>query len=255
MNKQEYLNKLEELLKADNIENSDSIIEEASQKFDIGSMAGLSDDEIIADLGSPEEIVRKNKKVHRDNKVLDIEIADPFSSDIIIHERSENGIDIRLSRELKDKLNVIINDDKISIKPFNKLNHYRNLRSCEINVEYGPNITFNNVSLHTVSGDGDIDNIKCRNANIETVSGDFDIDSLEAESVVLKTVSGDIDIDDLKTNVCTITTVSGDVDTSSCSIKSLVATTISGDIDITGLVNSSKCSKISGDITINHEDE
>ena len=118
-------------------------------------MAGLSDDEISADLGSPEDIVRKNKKVHRDNKVLDIEIADPFSSDIIIHERSENGIDIRLSRELKDKLNVIINDDKISIKPFNKLNHYRNLRSCEINVEYGPNITFNNVSLHTVSGDGE----------------------------------------------------------------------------------------------------
>ena len=38
MNKEEYLNKLEELLKADNIENSDSIIEEASQKFDIGSI-------------------------------------------------------------------------------------------------------------------------------------------------------------------------------------------------------------------------
>lgn len=255
MTKEEYLSKLKELLNTENVENADEIIEEMGQKFDLGSMAGLSDEEIIADIGSPEDILLKNKKVHKDTKTIDIEIADPFSSDIIVHERSENGIDIRLSKELKDKLNVIITDDRISIKPFNKLNHYRNLRSCEINVEYGPNIEFNNVSLYTVAGDGEIERIKCNNAKIETVSGDFDIDYLEAESLVLKTVSGDIDIEDLKTNVCSITTVSGDVDIDSCTIKSLVATTISGDIDICGSVNSSKCSKISGDISINNEDK
>ncbi len=255
MTKEEYLNKLKELLKAENIENVDEIIEEVNQKFDLGMSAGLTDDEIISDIGSPEEILLKNKKEHKDTKILDIEIADPFSSDIIIRERSENGIDIRLSKELKDKLNVVITDDKISIKPFNKLNHYRNLRSCEINVQYGPNINFNNVSLYTVSGDGVIDKIKCNNAKIETVSGDFDINYLEAESIVLKTVSGDIDIEKLKTISCTISTVSGDVNIASCIIKSLVASTISGDIDITGNVNSSKCSKISGDITINNENK
>ena len=255
MTKEEYLNKLNELLQDENIDNIDEIIEEVNQKYDLGAMAGLTDDEIIADIGSPEEILNRNKKVHVDVKTLDIEISDVFSSDIEFRERDENGIDIRLSKDLKNIMNVEVSDDKITIRPISKVNHYRILRSSEISIEYGPNIDFNKVSLYTVSGDGEIEKIKCNTVKIETVSGDFDIDYLEAESAVLKTVSGDINVSELKTKVCTISTVSGDINVDSGSITSLVANTISGDIDVCASVKASKCSKISGDITINNVEE
>lgn len=255
MTKEEYLNRLNELLKDENIENADEILEEIKQKYDLGKMAGLADDEIIEDIGNPEEVLGRNKKTHIDVKTLDIEIADVFSSDIEFRERDENGIDIRLSKDLKDKMTVNVTDDKITIKPINKMNHYRVSRSSEICIEYGPNIDFNNVSFYTVSGDGEIEKIKCNSVKVETVSGDFDIDYLEAESVVLKTVSGDIDVSTLKAKVCTISTVSGDVGVDSGNITSLVASTISGDIDVCAAVKTSKCSKISGDITINNIEE
>ena len=274
MNKEEYLNKIRELLEKENVEGVENIISDIEKKYDLGVMAGLSEDEIVDDLGTPFDILGKYKQKDEDLKYMDMEINDPFSSDIRIEKREEEGIDIRISKDLKDKMEVIVEDNKISIKPFRKNNHFRIIRSSEIAIFYGPNIKFGNVSLYTASGDSIIDDIECKIVKIETVSGDFEIKGISAESVflktvsgdfevkgisaesvILKTVSGDIDINTLKTGACSISTVSGDIDVSSCNINSLVVSTISGDIDVTGVVKTSKCTRISGDININNIEE
>lgn len=251
MNKNEYLNKVKEVLINANVDNIEEIISELDKKYEIGLMAGLSDEEIISDLGKEDDILRKYQNKNSEYCFMDMEINDPFSSDINIINRDENGIDIKLSKELKDKLTVVVEDDQVTIKPIGNKTHFR-IRSSEMAIYIGPNIKFNKVTIFTVSGDSTIGSLSCESAKIDTVSGDFDIESLSAKSLNLETVSGDISINELKVDNCVISCVSGDIDVNSCKIGSLVVSTISGDVEMTGSVKTSKCSRISGDITINN---
>jgi len=59
MNKQDYLNKLEQLLTDNKIENTYRILRDYSNKIDDKVSSGQSFDDIVKELGTPEEILRE----------------------------------------------------------------------------------------------------------------------------------------------------------------------------------------------------
>lgn len=254
MNKELFFNCLKETLQANNVENIDEIISEYERKYEIGISAGMSEEETIDGLGKIEDILNKYVKKESNKSTYNLKVEDVFSSDFRIQKQDKDGIDINVSKEIKDYVDVITENHNIIIKPSKEDKGYRifrNIRSGYIDIYYGPNVSFDKISLTTVAGDFDVDEITCNSATIITVSGDFDFEYLNAKEALLSTVSGDIDFNRLFVDVCRIKTVSGDIKADYCQIENLEVTTVSGDVDLTGVVKNKKSSSISGDITIN----
>ena len=254
MNKELFFNCLKETLEANNIENIDEIISEYEKKYEIGVSAGMEEEDIIESLGKIEDILNKYVKKESDKITYNIKVEDVFSSDFRIHKQNKDGIDINVSKEIKDYVEISTENHNIIIRPskeFKGHRFFRSLRSGLIDIYYGPNVLFDDISLTTVSGDFDVDDITCNSATIITVSGDFDFEYLNAKEALLSTVSGDIDFNRIFVDVCRIKTVSGDIKADYCQIENLEVTTVSGDVDLTGVVKNKKSSSISGDITIN----
>lgn len=254
MTKEVFFNCLRETLENNNVENIDSIISEYEKKYEIGVSAGIGEEDTIENLGKIEDILKKYVKKESDKITYSIKVEDVFSSDFRIHRQENDGIDINVSREIKDYVEINTDNHTITIRPSKEDKGYRffrNRRCGNIDIFYGPNVLFDEITLTTVSGDFDVDDITCNKANIVTVSGDFDFEYFNAKEALISTVSGDIDFNRLFVDLCKIKTVSGDVNADYCQIENLEVSTVSGDVDLTGVVKNKKSSSISGDITIN----
>lgn len=246
MNKEEYLEKLKNRLENEKINNQEEILNKYENRFDIGYKAGLSDDEIIEMLGPVEEIILNNNV--DDKTEYNLDITEVFIEDVYIKNKKGTGIDINLSDELKDYINITTDNHKIIIKNKSGVFFKKHVGSIEILI--GENIKFNEVVINTVKCDYEIEQLDAQSISIATVSGDSNIERMSAKKISLSIVSADVAVRDLKANELIVSTVSGDITCNYVDVEMAKLSTISGDINLTGKIKEKRTSSISGDINI-----
>lgn len=90
------------------------------------------------------------------------------------------------------------------------------------------------LTIHTKSGDINIEKLNVQKLSAETISGDILVDDLSAQQTHLNTSSGDIRIEMVEGNV-SVQTVSGDIDVGKCFNGKTILRSTSGDIDVNNL--------------------
>lgn len=93
------------------------------------------------------------------------------------------------------------------------------------------------LTLHTTSGDIDLDDISAAGIETDTTSGDLELDEVDTQSLTFTSTSGDISGELLHADEFggTVTTVSGDISgirSGSEGTRTFKIETVSGDIDL-----------------------
>lgn len=112
-----------------------------------------------------------------------------------------------------------------------------------------------NLSIRSMSGDIECEDVAVAQLTITSMSGDINLDNCMVKALEANTMSGDIELEDSDASDMALTTVSGDVRVIDGGTESLNAKTTSGDVAIedckTYDVNASS---VSGDVSVTVED-
>ena len=265
MMKDEFLRRLEERLRENNVSNIDDVISKYRKRYDFGLESGLSDEEIQSMLGDIDEIVKlysnntnessakKNdfKNQTFGNMRIDIETV----SDTITFERSnDNTVHLYFENINEDSYDIKKSDNEIIIKYINKKFFSLNRRTGgNIIVSLPEDMTFSSIKLATVSGDIDSTiELNTRTFNIEMVSGDSEIKEVNCNDIRFHLVSGDVSFGVIRSSLTEISTVSGDAEIDCLYTDDLKVDSISGDVIIHDALDTmrEKVSSISGTIKI-----
>jgi DUF4097 and DUF4098 domain-containing protein YvlB len=113
------------------------------------------------------------------------------------------------------------------------------VKSVSGDVFVSPDISFDDLSLISTSGDISFDGKARHDLVAKTVSGDIRLSNVDATTLSANTTSGDIDLGHVDiTDGAVLKTVSGDVEMISCDAGSFEIRTVSGDVE--GSIASSK---------------
>ena len=119
------------------------------------------------------------------------------------------------------------------------------------------NLSLNDLTVKTTSGDIDLNSIfKANDVEIKSVSGEINVKDIVCDDATFKTTSGDIEIDKVISKDIEMNTVSGEMVLGK--IEGIVtAKTTSGEISIDDLkiLDNSKLSSVSGEITVRMNDD
>lgn len=86
---------------------------------------------------------------------------------------------------------------------------------------------------HTVNGDVDIEGLVANAATISQVSGDFSMKNVKVDGdISVNTVSGDVEIENVSCKEFALRSVSGDVEAQEFYPESIILNSVSGDVDI-----------------------
>ncbi len=250
MTKTEYLNNLEQVLIAYKIDNYQEIVDKYRKRFELATMADMTEEEAIKMMGSVESVVRKYANLSEETTYTDIynlKIDNALAEEIIVEKTNKQGIVINVDEELADRIKINNIDKKITISDKFGKSFFRKAKG-RIFIEVGPNIKFDLFEINSVSCDVKICDIEAKTYNLQNVSGDYDIERITAETVRLTTVSGDYDISRIKATDLRISTVSGDAVVNYLDVVNAIFDTISGDISVSGKIKFKKGSSISGNI-------
>lgn len=142
--------------------------------------------------------------------------------EIIIPKKYQENIDI----------NTISGDIEFTQQNTNPIYKNFKLSSTSGDILLKENFKTNNMTLKTVSGDIDTNNIDTKELSITSTSGDITLEKIETKNSKIKTISGSIEIESITGKIKT-NTVSGDVDINNLLVTNNSSiTTTSGDIDI-----------------------
>lgn len=256
MTKEEYLRKLETLLQENNVEDSEAILSKCESRFNLAKDAGLTLDETIEMLGSPEEIVSKQVKTHKkdetDRKVYNLEVRGCVEEDIIVTRNNSDKIIINIDEELQPYTKINQIDNNISVV----INHAHEIDYMDSTIEIlvGNNIVFDKLCLASVSGDINLDGeFEVKYPSFNNVSGDILIDKISGDTFTMQCVSGDIDIDQIDADTININTVNGDIKIDQINAKNVNASAVAGDI-ILGSLKAKECkiSTTAGDARVRY---
>lgn len=258
--KEKFINELREVLKENNVNDIDSVIEKYSNYYDFGIEAGLSEEEIFEKMGTLNEIAFKyknqeeEKKSERKSISKDL-IVFSLNDDIVIQYGDTDGIDIDFIKIKPETYQIINNSDKIEIKfpKYIRKTLFKSSGTIKITIPY--NTKFNNVAISVVSGDFNLEEIVCDNFKYTGTSGDVKIGKINANNAItFISVSGDIKGEAFASKELNIKQVSGDMIISRALTDSLVISSVSGDIEIEDCEYiTKKVSTVSGDVYINDE--
>ena len=246
MTKDEYLSSLRNLLETNNIPNVDNIINQYNERFNIGYKALLTDDEIIERLGDINDILKKYQE--NNSKILyDIEVSTALIVDFSIEYTDDDNINIDVSEDLKEKIDINTTNNKIVIK--NKLySNFLKRNSGELKIKIGKNVELDNVKLSFTATDIKISDLACQHLLLRITSGDAVINSLKACDININTVSGDVEIKKLTCDELVCNSVSGDISINNVISKNAKVSSISGDVYLHGHIDKRSFSVISGDL-------
>lgn len=230
---EEYLAKLKEILIRNNYEGYEETIAYFRELFLDAFENGLSEEKIIADLGSVEGVatnILENKKVKIDEDgVLTSLRVKLCSADLNIHVGNVDNIIINTS---DDELFEITYGEKCSVVEKRK-GLFGGFENLEVNITIPFDYKLDDCVIETTSGEATIyGNFKIDNLSLKTISGDLSFSTLEIDNAQILTVSGDVDLDNSSIDVLSVNTTSGDVDINTLNGENVEAKTISGDIDV-----------------------
>ena len=273
MTRTEYLDALKQKLESFNMELQKDIMEDYEQHFVEGLAAGKTEDEIIEELGSiedmiqelPEEDLKQEIQIteNADEKngtyegnfrgiVIEGLVADVIigkSDDGCIHVDYHNDGDTQLQQRYQfyqyDENNVF----HAGIKDVGRREGAKKI------ILFGKTI----LSYDTVNQySGDIqlsvripDGISVLEAG--TMSGDLKLYNLESGKASLHTASGDIDLTGFRAEAMRLQTGSGDVEAVNFAVGSLTVGTGSGDMELRGSMEECVIKTGSGDVEMKAE--
>ena len=257
MNKDEYLKQLKNRLNDLNIDGKDEIYNDFTNHFEIGHQNGLSDDELIENLGSIDEVLEsyeslpKQEKIIVDNHEQKKEFNDKITSidinakhaDTKILPSSDNSFKVELYKEgrLLEKLSHMLTayqEESVFYVKVLPIFPYKSFGNYELTIHVPNNLK--NIHLGTSSGDVYINNLDVDKLNIQSASGDINIHTIHTKELSLEVASSDININKLSGDISIrsasgdveIDNVSGDVNAEFKTVEQMNVSTTSGDINV-----------------------
>ncbi len=292
MTKSEYLSALKHKLESFNMELQQEIMEDYEQHFAEGLAAGKTEDEIIEELGSIEDMIqelpeedmkqeiqamdnvsRKNSTYEGEYKAIAIEglVADVYlegSDDGCISVDYQNDGDAYIQQKYRfyqyeenGVFHVGVKDsgerkDKKKIVLFGKtILSYNSMTQCNGNIQLTVRIPAGipRVEAVTLSGDLDVRGVRTNQLELKTTSGDMNLDDMESAGMSFQTASGDIDLTGARAETVRMQTASGDIEVSDLTAATLTAGTGSGDMEIEGSLEEYIIKTGSGDVELKAE--
>lgn len=252
--KDEYLKRLEELLNENNIPNKEEVLEKYKKRYDFGLESEMTEDEIEAMLGSPDDIINRLKTIDEDTTLNRIISIKTVSDDVSFEESKDDKAHIRLYEVDQNAYNIAVNQSEIKVEYKSSMYLGLNRRkSGEIVIAIPAGRCYNKITIETATGDVEANiELNATDFSINTVSGDVDLTKISTRQTKVNAVSGDIHIDYLKCERMTVNTVSGDLRIKKLECEKLVLDSVSGDADIDDAdVKQTVTNFISGDCIIN----
>lgn len=264
MNKDEYLkvliNKLNEL----KIDGKEEIMNDFTNHFEIGHQNGLSDDELIQNLGSIDEVLEsfeslsKQEKITVDhhkqakeftNKITRVDVQARHANTTLRHS-SDNGFHVDLHKDgrLPEKLNhtlIAYQEEETFIINVLPIFPYKTQGDYELVIQVPKDL--NNINLNSSSGDIYANSLSIKYIHINSASGDINLHSLNCKSLKLEVASSDIDIKHLNGD-CDIKSASGDVQIDHSSGDNFSFNNASGDLNIQADYKRILLNNVSGDV-------
>jgi len=264
MNKDEYLRRLRNRLNDLNIDGKDEIYNDFTNHFEIGHQNGLSDEELVENLGSIDEVLEsyeslpKHEKITIDNheqkkeftnKITTIDISAKHA-DTKILPSNDNSFKVELYKEgkLLEKLSHMLTayqEESVFYVKVLPIFPYKSFGDYELSIRVPNNLK--NIKLGTSSGDVYINNLSADHIDIQSASGDINLHTLIAQTLSLEIASSDVNINKLTGNL-DIKSASGDVEVNQTSGDNFKFNNASGDLNIHADYKCILLNNVSGDV-------
>lgn len=161
--------------------------------------------------------------------ILEIDLV---SEDINIITTTGKDFSVEIDCNYKKyQPDVFYDDNKLIIKAKPKFIalSYR----CNVELCIPQSIKFDEVFVHTVSGDIKIDSFDCEDASVSSTSGTIQVNSISSDyNNSIKSTSGSIKAKKLTGDAVSVHTTSGDIETAKIESYESILESVSGDVNI-----------------------
>ena len=274
MTKAEYLNRLNNALADYPSEYREDIISTFQRHFEEGYLDNYTDEEIIAELGTVEEVLQgisemgispkpKNGLGDNLNSLLDTfasSLKESFSNISSFKDIKEQLADEYL--ELPEGCNHILVDCSslsMDVKVYSSdhleyqfFNHRSTSEQPQLNISLKDDIL-------VFRGSGPLGSLaslelgipaEIRKLFVNSVGSDVEICQLDLENLVVHSASGDIEIENIEAGTIVLRSTSGDIGASNIRCESIEASATSGDIRFKNADGEININTVSGDAKI-----
>lgn len=280
MKKEEYLNHVEQALKAYDKAYVDEIIRDYEEHFQNAKGQGKSEEEICESLGSPEVVIQEIQELLSETQNVTNEVARPFTETEKVpfqkfhqqewHNRGDfeqqdftkirfqaGSADIKILCS-KDSYFHLYTEDPSDIKyleyKIEENTYYGRVCNRREGSIPGFNILMgflggqvDKVILEIPQGMGEL--------SVESLSGDIQTEQIQVTALSFSTFSGDITAEDIHCQSMTCCSKSGDIEVKKVHTESMVIETISGDVRYKQIHTPIfTCHTTSGDVSGKHLD-
>lgn len=264
MSREQYLYELNKRLSAYPEEFRNEIMDSFMQHFEDAKAEGKSDEEIIAGLGSIDEVLQN---IENYDQVKTTNLSDSF-------RELSSGLG-NIGRIVKDIFRDLSSGASFTFSFSADDNDYEevedwygvsdilfdsSMSDCDISVTRGDTLRYSFTTNRPEDADLKIErrderlylsierNIRLvptvssrlklqipeeiRNVYLNGVSGDISINDINLGNIVVNSVSGDLEMQEVSGNQCVYKATSGDLDVNDCHLSQLSIDTTSGDVEI-----------------------
>ena len=266
MTKEKYMNTLRERLNQLNIEGREEILNDFEAHFTLGKQNGHSDEELMASLGSIDEILESYESLNKSNtekilvhghdhkkeyinKITTIDIS-ARHADTKITTSKDNGFHVDLYKEgkLLERLShTLIAYQEVDIFYVKVLPLFPHKSSGQYNLSIQVPNDLPNLVLNTSSGDAILKDLTIHAIKIDSANGAIALNDINSKNIAIEVASSDIKLMNIQ----------GDINLKSASGDSLIENTkgsafkyqsASGDLNLDGDFETIHLTNVSGDI-------
>lgn len=266
MTKDTYMKTLRERLNQLNIEGREEILNDFETHFTLGKANGHSDDELMASLGSIEEILESYENLQSPNnekiQVHGHEQKKEFTHKITTIDISARHADTKISTSSDGGFHVdLYKEGKLLERLSHTLIAYQEEATFYVKVlplfphktsgQYDLKIQVPNglpiLLLNTSSGSGTLKHITVQEIRINSASGDFRLMDIISERVDIEVASSDFQLINVRGDMY-IRSASGDFKIEQSNGENFDYQSASGDLSLNGDFETIHINNVSGDI-------
>ena len=166
----------------------------------------------------------------KDNKLTIKEIDERVLLDYMGINISETSLTLFVPNEKYESLDINLTTGDIELFDLLVNNININLTTGDIKLF---DSSFENVAVKFTTGDVELTNIKCNDINIKGNNGDVTLNNvISLNEITIHTTTGDVELNKCDASYIKIDTTTGDIDCILLSNKNFIVNTTSGDYDI-----------------------
>ena len=281
MNRESYLDELKQALQGYPEELTGDLLESFASHFAEGNAMGLTDQQIIDELGSIDEVVSSVSEMGEKNpedrneatSLKDIIIKTIRES--VVHRYGDSAYRVRTEKgqQSEDTIaipegyrGVLVDSSKVAldltVEASDQLSYsftaYKNLISGyqpELSVSFNENVIIFKIEKQSerMAGSCELDlriPQAIRDLFVNTASGDTSVRDLRLEEFVCHCAAGDTDITDCDIDKLTVRAVSGDVRLENVESRNFDISSVSGDVSLSGCTGAVTVNSVSGDVEV-----